>query len=119
FSSYARQRPPRSPLFPYTTLFRSALAPEELTGYLEAGASCLEASWGEALGAAGVELTGPDVAVYTVDALPEDSACAPVRFSEATPVVCQAENTMYSPAAVATGCPDTDAKQVPQVYMRP
>src|SRR5690606_40832860 len=84
FSSYARQRPPRSPLFPYTTLFRSALAPEELTGYLEAGASCLESSWGEALGAAGVEFTGPDVVVYTVDALPEDSACDPVRFSEAT-----------------------------------
>jgi len=94
-----------------------ALAPEELTGYLEAGASCLESSWGEALGAAGVEFTGPDVVVYTVDALPEDSACDPVRFSEATPVVCQADNTLYWPAAWDPGFSNTDAKEVPQLYM--
>ena len=94
-----------------------ALAPEELTGYLEAGASCLESSWGEVLGAAGVEFTGPDVVVYTVDALPEDSACDPVRFSEATPVVCQADNTLYWPAAWDPGFSNTDAEEVPQLYM--
>ncbi|WP_270408498.1 hypothetical protein [Brachybacterium paraconglomeratum] len=94
-----------------------ALAPEELTGYLEAGASCLESSWGEALGAAGAEFTGPDVVVYTVDALPEDSACDPVRFSEATPVVCQADNTLYWPAAWDPGFSNTDAEEVPQLYM--
>ncbi|OFT44365.1 hypothetical protein HMPREF3159_15850 [Brachybacterium sp. HMSC06H03] len=94
-----------------------ALAPEELTGYLEAGASCLESSWGEALGAAGVEFTGPDVVVYTVDALPEDSACDPVRFSEATPVVCQADNTLYWPAAWDPGFSNTAAEEVPQLYM--
>ena len=94
-----------------------ALAPEELTGYLEAGADCLESSWGEALGAVGVDFTGPDVVVYTVDALPEDSACDPARFSEATPVVCQADNTLYWPAAWDPGFSNTDAKEVPQLYM--
>ena len=94
-----------------------ALAPEELTGYLEAGADCLESSWGEALGAVGVDFTGPDVVVYTVDALPEDSACDPERFSEATPVVCQADNTLYWPAAWDPGFSNTDAEEVPQLYM--
>ena len=94
-----------------------ALAPEELTGYLEAGADCLESSWGEALGAVGVDFTGPDVVVYTVDALPEDSACDPARFSEATPVVCQADNTLYWPAAWDPGFSNTDAEEVPQLYM--
>ena len=94
-----------------------ALAPEELTGYLEAGADCLESSWGEALGAVGVDFTGPDVVVYTVDALPEDSACDPARFSEATPVVCQADNTLYWSAAWDPGFSNTDAKEVPQLYM--
>lgn len=94
-----------------------ALAPEELAGYLEAGADCLESSWGEALGAVGVDFTGPDVVVYTVDALPEDSACDPARFSEATPVVCQADNTLYWPAAWDPGFSNTDAKEVPQLYM--
>lgn len=94
-----------------------ALAPEELTGYLEIAADCLESSWGEALGAAGVEFTGPDVVVYTVDALPGDSACDPVRFSEATPVVCQADNTLYWPAAWDPGFSNTDAEEVPQLYM--
>ena len=94
-----------------------ALAPEELTGYLEAGADCLESSWGEALAAAGVDFTGPDVVVYTVDALPEDSACDPARFSEATPVVCQADNTLYWPAAWDPGFSNTDAEEVPQLYM--
>lgn len=94
-----------------------ALAPEELTGYLEAGAGCLESSWGEALGAVGVDFTGPEVVVYTVDALPEDSACDPVRFSEATPVVCQADNTLYWPAAWDPGFSNTDAEEVPQLYM--
>ncbi|WP_231880835.1 hypothetical protein [Brachybacterium sp. sponge] len=94
-----------------------ALAPEELTGYLEAGAGCLESSWGEALGAVGVDFTGPVVVVYTVDALPEDSACDPVRFSEATPVVCQADNTLYWPAAWDPGFSNTDAEEVPQLYM--
>ena len=94
-----------------------ALAPEELAGYLEAGADCLESSWGEALGAVGVDFTGPDVVVYTVDALPEDSACDPARFSEATPVVCQADNTLYWPAAWDPGFSNTDAEEVPQLYM--
>ena len=94
-----------------------ALAPEELAGYLEAGADCLESSWGEALGAVGVDFTGPDVVVYTVDALPEDSACDPARFSEATPVVCQADNTLYWSAAWDPGFSNTDAKEVPQLYM--
>ena len=94
-----------------------ALPPEELTGYLETGADCLESSWGEALAAAGVDFTGPEVVVYTVDALPEDSACDPVRFSEATPVVCQADNTLYWPAAWDPGFSNTDAKEVPQLYM--
>jgi|GEM_PF-2095743 len=94
-----------------------ALAPEELTGYLEAGAGCLESSWGEALGAVGVDFTGLEVVVYTVDALPEDSACDPVRFSEATPVVCQADNTLYWPAAWDPGFSNTDAEEVPQLYM--
>ena len=94
-----------------------ALAPEELAGYLEAGADCLESSWGEALGAVGVDFTGPDVVVYTVDALPEDSACDPVRFSEATPVGCQADNTLYWPAAWDPGFSNTDAEEVPQLYM--
>ena len=94
-----------------------ALAPEELAGYLEAGADCLESSWGEALAAAGVDFTGPDVVVYTVDALPEDSACDPARFSEATPVVCQADNTLYWPAAWDPGFSNTDAEEVPQLYM--
>ena len=94
-----------------------ALAPEELTGYLEAGADCLESSWGEVLGAVGVDFTGPDVVVYTVDALPEDSACDPARFSEATPVVCQADNTLYWPAAWDPGFSNTDAEEVPQLYM--
>ena len=94
-----------------------ALAPEELTGYLEAGADCLESSWGEALGAVGVDFTGPDVVAYTVDALPEDSACDPARFSEATPVVCQADNTLYWPAAWDPGFSNTDAEEVPQLYM--
>ena len=94
-----------------------ALAPEELAGYLEAGADCLESSWGEALGAVGVDFTGPDVVVYTVDALPEDSACDPARFSEATPVVCQADNTLYWSAAWDHGFSNTDAKEVPQLYM--
>ena len=94
-----------------------ALAPEELAGYLEAGADCLESSWGEALGAVGVDFTGPDVVAYTVDALPEDSACDPARFSEATPVVCQADNTLYWPAAWDPGFSNTDAEEVPQLYM--
>ena len=94
-----------------------ALEPEELAGYLEAGADCLESSWGEALAAAGVDFTGPDVVVYTVDALPEDSACDPARFSEATPVVCQADNTLYWPAAWDPGFSNTDAEEVPQLYM--
>ena len=94
-----------------------ALEPEELAGYLEAGADCLESSWGEALGAVGVDFTGPDVVVYTVDALPEDSACDPARFSEATPVVCQADNTLYWPAAWDPGFSNTDAEEVPQLYM--
>ena len=94
-----------------------ALPPEELTGYLETGADCLESSWGEALAAAGVDFTGPEVVVYTVDALPEDSACDPVRFSEATPVVCQADNTLYWPAAWDPGFSNTDAEEVPQLYM--
>ena len=94
-----------------------ALAPEELTGYLETGADCLESSWGEALAAVGVDFTGPDVVVYTVDALPEDSACDPARFSEATPVVCQADNTLYWPAAWDPGFSNTDAEEVPQLYM--
>ena len=94
-----------------------ALAPEELAGYLEAGADCLESSWGEALGAVGVDFTGPDVVVYTVDALPEGSACDPARFSEATPVVCQADNTLYWPAAWDPGFSNTDAEEVPQLYM--
>lgn len=94
-----------------------ALAPEELAGYLEAGADCLESSWGEALGAVGVDFTGPDVVVYTVDALPEDSACDPARFSEATPVVCQADNTLYWSAAWDPGFSNTDAEEVPQLYM--
>lgn len=94
-----------------------ALAPEELTGYLEIGADCLESSWGEALGAAGVDFTGPEVVVYTVDALPEDSACDPARFSEATPVVCQADNTLYWPAAWDPGFSNTTEEEVPQLYM--
>lgn len=94
-----------------------ALPAEELTGYLQAGAACLETSWSEALGAVGVEFTGPGVVVYTVDALPEDSACDPARFSEATPVVCQADNTMYWPAAWDPGFSNTTAEQVPQLYM--
>ena len=94
-----------------------ALEPEELAGYLEAGADCLESSWGEALGAVGVDFTGPDVVAYTVDALPEDAACDPARFSEATPVVCQADNTLYWPAAWDPGFSNTDAEEVPQLYM--
>lgn len=94
-----------------------ALAPEELTRYLEIGAACLESSWGEALGAVGVDFTGPEVVVYTVDALPGDSACDPARFSEATPVVCQADNTLYWPAAWDPGFSNTAAEEVPQLYM--
>lgn len=89
----------------------------ELAGYLEAGAACLESSWGAALGAEGLDFTGPAVVVYTVDALPGDSACDPVRFSEATPVVCQADNTLYWPAAWDPGFSNTTAEETPQLYL--
>ncbi|WP_341853780.1 hypothetical protein [Brachybacterium sp. GPGPB12] len=48
---------------------------------------------------------------------PEDSACDPARFSEATPVVCQADNTLYWPAAWDPGFSNTAAEEVPRLYM--
>jgi hypothetical protein len=94
-----------------------ALPAEELTGYLEAGAACLESSWSAALGPVGIDFTGPDVVVYTVDALPEEAVCDPVRFSEATPVVCHADNTLYWPAAWDPGFSNASAEEAPQLYM--
>lgn len=94
-----------------------ALPADELPGYLEAGADCLESDWAEALGTAGIDFTGPAIVVYTIDALPEDSACDPARFSEATPVVCRGDNTLYWPEAWDPGFSNATAEEVPQLYM--
>ena len=94
-----------------------ALPADELSGYLEAGAACLESGWAEALSAEGIDFTGPAVVVYTIDALPEDSACDPARFSEATPVVCRSDNTLYWPVAWDPGFSNATAQEAPQLYM--
>jgi hypothetical protein len=94
-----------------------AVPADELQGYLEAGADCLGASWSAALGAVGLEFEPPDVVVYTVEALPEESACDPERFSEAAPVVCQGDNTLYWPEVWDPGFSNAAAAEVPQLYM--
>ena len=94
-----------------------AVPADELQGYLEAGADCLAQSWSEALAAVGLEFAAPEIVVYTVEALPEDSACDPERFSEESPVVCQGDNTLYWPAAWDPGFSNASAQEVPQLYM--
>ena len=94
-----------------------AVPADELQGYLQAGADCLGASWSEALTAVGLEFEPPEIVVYTIEELPEDSACDTARFSEESPVVCQEDNTLYWPAAWDPGFSNASAQEVPQLYM--
>lgn len=94
-----------------------AVPEAELQGYLEAGAACLEEMWAGALDPQGIDFEGPAIVVYTVDALPEAAACDPVRFSEASPVVCHDDNTLYWPAAWDPGFSNASAEEASQLYM--
>src|SRR3712207_7733958 len=56
------RRPPRSTLFPYTTLFRSPKRCRARTGQWRSGRSVLTVPWGEDIGDAQDEQCGGDVA---------------------------------------------------------
>lgn len=93
------------------------LPAEELPGYLEAGAGCLETVWADALEPVGIAFEAPDVVVYTMDTLPTDSACQTANFTKTAPVVCHDDNTLYWPAAWDPGFSNTSATEAPSLYM--
>ncbi|MDN5820776.1 MAG: hypothetical protein L0H74_09770 [Brachybacterium sp.] len=89
----------------------------ELPGFLEAGADCLETAWAGALGPAGITVEGPEVAVFTTDSPPTDSACEASRFTASAPVLCHDDNTLYWPADWDPGFSNTSAVEAPGLYM--
>lgn len=90
---------------------------EQLQAYLEAGTSCLETTWGDALAQQGVEFTGPRVVVYPTAEPPPDSACAPETFTGRAPRACIGDDTLYWPAEWDPGFSTTSAVESPQLYM--
>lgn len=89
----------------------------ELQPYLDAGAHCLETAWAGALEPKGLTFEGPELVVYTSDALPTDSACEAERFTAAAPVICHDDNTLYWPAGWDPGFSNTSAEETPGLYM--
>ncbi|HEX7350476.1 MAG TPA: hypothetical protein VF289_05655 [Brachybacterium sp.] len=94
-----------------------AVPAAELTAFLQDGADCLATSWADALRPAGIEFEAPEVVTYTTDSLPADAACEPARFTDAAPVVCHGDNTLYWPSAWDPGFSHTSAEEAPQLYM--
>lgn len=90
---------------------------EELQAYLEAGASCLATTWGQALQEQGVEFTAPEVVVHPAAEPPAASSCAPETFTGTAPRACIGDNTLYWPAEWDPGFSTTSAVESPQLYM--
>lgn len=94
-----------------------AVPATELPAYLEAGAGCLGAAWGKALGPAGIAFAAPAVVVYTAESPPTETACTAANFTDSAPVICHDDNTLYWPAAWDPGFSHTSADEAPQLYM--
>ena len=90
---------------------------EELQAYLEAGASCLATTWGQALQEQGVDFTAPEVVVHPSAEPPAASSCAPETFTGTAPRACIGDNTLYWPAEWDPGFSTTSAVESPQLYM--
>lgn len=95
----------------------SGLVPEqELQGFLDAGAACLESMWSDALAAQDVEFTGPRIKLWTPPETPGNSACRPEEFSDA-PRACLADDVLYWPTTWDPGFSNTQDAETAQLYM--